>query len=242
MRYPSNRVTSVHAIFLRATFFRIRHLFTPKESHLQRRNSTQINLVAVLVKTFSADAAIWLSGWMLSVLAHWSVATVPVPYEKAASLLPPQWLIFVVGLSLPSAWLAADTTKALSYPQLLPFAGLPSVLKKVYESRLHQLLLTFCAMTTLILLCWLATEMPLASKLFVSAVFAIALHTLNQKTGSRRRSLLVSSLLFLALLIASQAIITARLTASFVEDKLAPLTLLNELGFGRQKREFPLND
>ncbi len=241
MRYTSTRATSVHALFFRATFSRIVNTFTTRRSYLQQQSSAQIKLTAALIKTFSADTAILLSGWILGLLACWSINTVSVPYERAALLLPPQWLPFVVCLLLPSVWLAADVTKALSYPQALPFAGLPSVLKKVYEERLHWLLLSFCFTTALILLCWIATGMPLVSKLFVSAASAIALQALDRRMSSRRRSLLASGLLFFCLFTIVQMMIVTQLTTNFVEDKLAPLTLLNELRFDRP-REFPTND
>ncbi len=246
MRYPSTRAASVHALFFRAAFSRLIDTCTTKQSYLQRpylqrQGSAQINLTAVLIKTFSADTAILLSGWLLSASASWSIGTISVPYKRAALLLPPQWLMFVVCLLLPSVWLAVDAVKALSYPQSLPFAGLPSVLKKVYEERFHWLLLSFFFVTTLMLLCWAATEMLLVSKLFVSAMFAIALRSLDQRMRSRRRSLLVSSLLFFGLFTIVQVMIMTQLTTNFVEDKLAPLTLLNKLGFDKQ-RELPIND
>ena len=61
--------------------------------------------------------------------------------------------------------------------------------------------------------------MPLLSKFFVSAVFAIALYALGQSIPSRRTSFVVSGLLFLVVLVATQTFIVLKLRADSARDK-----------------------
>lgn len=239
-RIASIRAASGRAILLRTALARVLYASAFRRTDAYRQ-STQINLTAALIKTVSVDVGILLIGWLLSLLSTGAIAALSIPYEKANLLLPPRWLVLFVCLSLPCAWLCVDVAKALSYPQALPFVGLASLLKKVYQQRLYWLLQAFCFITTLTLLCITATETLLVFKLFISVMVAITLH-FNQRLLSYRRRLLASSLIFLSLLTTNQAIITARLTASFVESIRAPLNLLNELILDPQKREFPLDD
>ncbi|MBE9062472.1 hypothetical protein [cf. Phormidesmis sp. LEGE 11477] len=245
---PSTRAPSKRALAQRVTATRsiavrvVEELFRPSQPYPKKRRA-RIDLAAVLIKTFSADASILLASWLLSSIANWAISALAtsVPYRQAALLLPSQGLIAIFCFALPSAWLAADMAKAFSYPQALPFAGLSSVCKKVYEARLYWLLLTFCWAASLLLLCWIATGMLLVSKLILSTVLAIALHRLNQKRLSRPRSIIASGLIFLSLMTFTQVAITARLTLRLIEQKNIPTGLSNRWGL-ETPREFPPDD
>jgi len=89
-----------------------------------------------------------------------------------------------------------------------------------------MLLLAFYFTAILAALCWSALAMPLASKIFVSAIFSFALYSLGQSIPSKRMSFMVSGILFLVVLVATQAFIVMRLEA---DASKANQTVLDEL-------------
>ena len=225
MRYLSPRATFaraavVRAVLLRATFARAMNSLVPRRTHTQRRKSTRFSLAAALMKTLSTDAVILLIGWLVSMLSVQAMETLTVPYDRMAMLLPPGWFVAASCLLLPSVWLAVDLSKALSYPQTLPFAGVRTTLEKCYQQRFYLLLLAFCFVAKLTLLCVVATKLLLAAKLLLSTTFVVVIHVLNRRRFSRRSALFIPGSLFLGLLFINQSIVIARLLASFVEGIL----------------------
>lgn len=134
-------------------------------------------------------------------------------------LSPPQWLIFLSCLLPSLISLFLDTLSALSNPSLLPFARSQAWTKAIYTKRFHLLLLALYFTTILVALCWSAPSMPLFSKIFVSAVFGIALYALGQSIPSKRTSFLVSGILFLVVLVATQAFIVLQMKAESAREK-----------------------
>ncbi|MEL7052047.1 MAG: hypothetical protein ABG776_10145 [Cyanobacteria bacterium J06555_13] len=128
-------------------------------------------------------------------------------------LIPSRWFIIAVCAFPAICWLFVDTLSALSNPATLPFARSKAGMKAVYARRIHLGLLAFYFTAILVALCWSAFSMLLVSKLFVSAVFAIALYALGQSIPSRRLSFIVSGLLFVVVLVTTQAFIVTRLEA-----------------------------
>ncbi|MEM8505374.1 MAG: hypothetical protein AAF716_19750 [Cyanobacteria bacterium P01_D01_bin.1] len=226
MRYLSTRPTFNYAILLRVAFARMVDTVVTKRADDQR-GFGPANLATVLVKTLCADVGMLLIGWLVGAFSIWTISTIAVPYHRAAALLPPGWFVLISCLLFPFIWLATDVIKALSYPQALPFAGLRTVLQKSYQQRFYWLLMTFCFVANLTLLCALATKMLLISKLFVSALLVVVFHAFNKRKFSHRLSLFMASVLFLSLLFANQAVVTARLTASFAESIANSLNLNN---------------
>ena len=102
------------------------------------------------------------------------------------------------------------------------------------------MLLAFYFTAILVALCWSALTMVLVSKIFVSAIFAFALYALGQSIPSKRLSFVVSGILFLVVLIATQAFILMRLEANAGK---ASQDVLNELGNPQQeKTEAPFKE
>jgi len=133
--------------------------------------------------------------------------------DNVGLLKPPTWFVFTV-CTLPSAlWLFIDSLSAMSNPAGLPFARARSAMKAMYAKRIHLLLLAFYFTAILVALCWSAFAMLLASKLFVSAIFAVALYALGQSIPSRRLSFVVSGILFLVVLVATQSFIVLKMEA-----------------------------
>lgn len=132
---------------------------------------------------------------------------------------PPKWFLFL-SCSLPAtAFLCVDGLTALSNPASLPFGQSQGHMKAIYAKRFHLMLLGFYFTTILVALCWSAASMPLVSKVFVSSLFSIALYALGQSIPSRRTSFIVSGILFVVVLIATQAFIVLKLEADSERGK-----------------------
>lgn len=151
-----------------------------------------------------------LLGWLFSSAISAVDATTDL---SRVVLTPPKWLIFFSSALPALIYLGADTLTALARPNTLPFARSESQLKAIYARRFHLFLLAFYFTAILVALCWSAGSMLLVSKLFVSAVFAIALYALGQSIPSRRTSFIVSGILFLVVLITTQSFIVLKLDA-----------------------------
>lgn len=154
-----------------------------------------------------------------------SVVVAPVNLERAL-FVPPQWLI-MTACALPALLcLFVDALSTLTNPVALPFARSKLGTQTIYAHRIHLMLLAFYFTAILVALCWSALTMVLVSKIFVSAIFAFALYALGRSIPSKRLSFVVSGILFLVVLIATQAFIVVRLEAS---ANNAGQDVLNEL-------------
>ncbi|MGB3299922.1 MAG: hypothetical protein WBA76_16775 [Phormidesmis sp.] len=154
-----------------------------------------------------------------------SAVVAPVNLERAL-FVPPQWLI-MTACALPALFcLFMDALSTLSNPVALPFARSRLSTQAIYAHRIHLMLLAFYFTAILVALCWSALTMVLVSKIFISAVFAFALYALGRSIPSKRLSFVVSGILFLVVLIATQAFIVIRLESS---ANNAGQDVLNEL-------------
>ncbi|MEL6471796.1 MAG: hypothetical protein AAFQ74_18880 [Cyanobacteria bacterium J06623_4] len=183
---------------------------------------------AVVGQSISVDVVVLLLSALLGVILSGAVNAITTTSTVDISMVkPPLWFVFVACV-LPSAlWLFVDTLSALSNPMVLPFARSKMAMKALYAKRMHLLLLFFYFTSILVALCWSAFSMLLVSKIFVSAVFAIALFALGQSIPSRKLSFLVSGILFLVVLIATQAFIILRLESDSARANQEALDGLN---------------
>lgn len=132
---------------------------------------------------------------------------------------PPKWFLFL-SCSLPAlAFLCLDGLTTLSNPASLPFGRSQGHMKAMYAKRIHLMLLGFYFTAILVALCWSAPSMLLMSKVFVASLFSIALYALGQSIPSRRTSFIVSGILFMVVLIATQAFIVLKLEADSERGK-----------------------
>lgn len=163
------------------------------------------------------DVVLVAASLLLGVILSGAVDAIAVSETLNVSLIrPPLWFIFL-SCVLPSVlWLFVDVLSALSNPAVLPFARSRVAMKGLYAKRMHLLLLAFYFTSILVALCWSAYSMLLISKIFVAAIFAIALFALGQSIPSRRMSFIVSGILFLVVLITTQAFIVMKLEADSV--------------------------
>ncbi|MEL6603601.1 MAG: hypothetical protein AAFP20_10310 [Cyanobacteria bacterium J06614_10] len=183
---------------------------------------------AVVGQSISVDVVVLLLSALLGVILSGAVNAITTTSTVDISMVkPPLWFVFVACV-LPSAlWLFVDTLSALSNPMVLPFARSRRAMKALYAKRMHLLLLFLYFTSILVALCWSAFSMLLVSKIFVSAVFAIALFALGQSIPSRKLSFLVSGILFLVVLIATQAFIILRLESDSARASQEALDGLN---------------
>ena len=129
---------------------------------------------------------------------------------------PPRLLFPILAVLPPLCFLSKDVFSAVRNPEALPFARSRNSRLAIYTSRVHTHLLAFYFCSILAALCWSAPSMVMFSKLFVSAVFSIALYALGRSIPSRKMSFLVSGVLFVVMLIATQVFIVLRLEADTV--------------------------
>ncbi len=126
---------------------------------------------------------------------------------------PPQWLILATLLIIPVWYLILDGMSTMGNRLRLPFAGSQQRAKRIYAGRVHLVLLAFYFNAILVALCWSAAAMPLFSKLFLAAVFSIAIYALGQSVPSTRLSYLLSGVLFVVVLVTTQAFIIYKMQA-----------------------------
>lgn len=170
---------------------------------------------AAIKQSISVDLVLLLVSLVVGFLFSVIVSTIEVPSDivEGARLLPPQWLILFACLAPALLSLFTDGISVLSNPAALPYARSQSSSQAIYFKRVHSLLLAFYFTAIVVALCWSAITMPLFSKLFVSAIFSFALFALGHSIPSKRTSFVVSGVLFLVVLIATQVFIVKRLEA-----------------------------
>lgn len=168
----------------------------------------------VIRQTIGVDIFLLFISLLTAVLFSSAIGVMDGTNDLGTLMLrPPRWFLFFACAIVPGFYLFIDGLSALSNPRVLPFARSQAAMKAIYAKRIHLLLLAFYFIAILVALCWSAPSMVLASKFFVAAVFAIALYALGQSIPSRRLSFIVSGILFLVVLIATQTFIVFRLEA-----------------------------
>ncbi|MGC1306664.1 MAG: hypothetical protein WA885_05500 [Phormidesmis sp.] len=180
----------------------------------------QINPQVAASQSLGIDIFLVLVSLLMGGLFSSAVRSVNVAGDLSGDFLKPSaWLIFLVCLLPAVGCLLADVVSILSNPGALPLAQSKSRMNAIYAKRMHLLLLAFYFTAILVALCWSALSMPLISKLFVSAIFSLALYALGQSIPHKRLSFVVSGLLFLVVLIGSQTFIVLRLEADSEQTK-----------------------
>ena len=182
----------------------------PNQPPVARKVDTRTGIL----QSLGVDVALVVLSMMIGVLFGGAISGIETAeVENVGALKPPIWFIFAA-CTLPSiVWVFLDLLSAISNPAVLPFARAKTAMKALYAKRFHLLLLAFYFTAILVALCWSAFSMLLVSKIFVSAVFAIALNALGLSVPSSRLSFIVTGLLFIIVLVATQAFIVFKLEA-----------------------------
>lgn len=128
----------------------------------------------------------------------------------AEAPVPPAWLIFLSILGLPVFYLLRDGLNAPGNRLKLPFSVSPQRTRQIYAGRLHLVLLTLYFNAIVVALCWSATAMAVTAKLYLAAVFAIAIFALGKSIPSTRLSFALSGILFVVVLLATQTFIVTK--------------------------------
>lgn len=142
---------------------------------------------------------------------------------------PPQVLIVVSSVAIPVFYIMTDVSNALGNRLKLPFAGSRQRAQHIYAKRIHLGLLALYFNAILVALCWSASAMPVMSKIYLAAVFAIAIYALGQSIPSTKLSFTLSGVLFIIVLLTTQTFI---ITKTQAEAEQAGAELRERLGNG----------
>lgn len=123
---------------------------------------------------------------------------------------PPQLVVVVSSLMVPVFFMAMDGLNATGNRLKLPFAGSRKRAQQIYATRIHLSLLALYFNAILVALCWSASAMPVMSKIYLAAVFAIAIYALGQSIPSTKLSFTLSGILFVIVLLATQTFIITK--------------------------------
>ncbi|MEM8611986.1 MAG: hypothetical protein AAGF93_08200 [Cyanobacteria bacterium P01_H01_bin.105] len=175
-----------------------------------------IDLIIVLV---AAVAAL-----LFSQAINLAVASASINQTLQA---PPQLLVVLSSLMIPVFYMAMDGLNAAGNRLKLPLAGSRKRAQQIYARRIHLGLLALYFNAILVALCWSASAMPVMSKIYLAAVFAIAIYALGQSIPSTKLSFTLSGVLFVIVLLATQTFI---ITKTQVEAEQAGQELRQRLG------------
>ena len=140
---------------------------------------------------------------------------------------PPRFLVVLSSLLIPAFFMAMDGINAAGNRLKLPFAGSRKRAQQIYARRIHLSLLALYFNAILVALCWSASAMPVMSKVYLAAVFAIAIYALGQSIPSTKLSFTLSGILFVIVLLATQTFI---ITKTQAEAEQAGQELRQRLG------------
>ncbi|MEO0868473.1 MAG: hypothetical protein AAFY17_08485 [Cyanobacteria bacterium J06642_11] len=147
---------------------------------------------------------------------------------------PPLFLVVLSSMAMPVFYILMDGLNALSNRLKLPFAGSRQRAQKIYARRIHLGLLALYFNAILVALCWSASAMPVMSKIYLAAVFAIAIYALGQSIPSTKLSFTLSGLLFVIVLITTQTFI---ITKTQAEAEQAGAELRERLENGNKQKK-----
>ena len=140
---------------------------------------------------------------------------------------PPLLLVVASSLLFPVFYTVMDGLNAAGNRLKLPFAGSRKRAQQIYAKRIHLGLLALYFNAILVALCWSASAMPVMSKIYLAAVFAIAIYALGQSIPSTKLSFTLSGILFVIVLLATQTFI---ITKTQAEAQQAGQELRERLG------------
>ncbi len=123
---------------------------------------------------------------------------------------PSKLLVILTSVIIPVFYIAMDGLNAANNRLKLPFAGSRKRAQNIYARRIHLTLLAMYFNAILVALCWSASAMPVMSKIYLAAVFAIAIYALGQSVPSTKLSFTLSGILFVIVLLATQTFIITK--------------------------------
>lgn len=163
-------------------------------------------------QTLGANASLFVVSLLIGIVCGGVIGIADASRGIEGLLLKPLPLFVCWVCSAPSlVFLISDTIKASHrYPARMPFGYPLPRIKAIYARRIHIVLLAVYFSSMVAAFCWSVPAMPVVSRLFVAAVFAIALYALGQSIHSRRKSFAVAGTIFLMVLVATQLFILVR--------------------------------
>lgn len=170
-----------------------------------------VDLRSAINQTLGADAFLLVGSLLIGIVCSGVTSSLRTGSELNGSTIGMlSWFVFGA-CNVPSLlFLLADTLKASRCPIRIPFAYPPRRVKAIYAKRVHLALLAIYFSAIFSAFCWSVPAMPVFSRLFVAAVFAIALYALGQSISSIRKSFFMTGTIFLVVLVAAQLFALAR--------------------------------
>jgi hypothetical protein len=126
---------------------------------------------------------------------------------------PPRLLVVVSCVVIPMFYIVTDMVNSTGNRLKLPFAGNRKRTQRIYARRIHLGLLALYFNAILVALCWSASAMPVMGKIYLAAVFAIAIYALGQSVPSTKLSFTLSGILFVIVLLTTQTFIITKTQA-----------------------------
>ncbi|MEM7797373.1 MAG: hypothetical protein AAF579_23320 [Cyanobacteria bacterium P01_C01_bin.118] len=126
---------------------------------------------------------------------------------------PPRWLVILSCVAIPVFYIVTDLVNSAGNRLKLPFAGNRKRAQRIYARRIHLALLALYFNAILVALCWSASAMPVMGKIYLAAVFAIAIYALGQSVPSTKLSFTLSGILFVIVLLTTQTFIITKTQA-----------------------------
>lgn len=145
---------------------------------------------------------------------------------------PPRLLVIVSSVIIPVFYIFIDMFNSAGNRLKLPSAGNRQRVQRIYARRIHLGLLALYFNAILVALCWSASAMPVMGKIYLAAVFAIAIYALGQSIPSTKLSFTLSGILFIIVLLTTQTFI---ITKTQAEAEQAEAELRQRLEQGVQQ-------
>ena len=191
-----------------------------------KTRTAQIPVVPALAVDFLIVLVAAIAAFLFSQAVNLALSSEAINQTLQA---PPQLLVEVTSLMIPVIYIVLDEMKAAGNHLQLPFAGSRKRAQQIYARRIHLGLLALYFNAILVALCWSASAMPVMSKIYLAAVFAIAIYALGQSIPSTKLSFTLSGVLFVIVLLATQTFI---ITKTQAEAEQAGEELRERLGGG----------
>lgn len=191
-----------------------------------KTRTAQIPVVPALAVDFLIVLVAAIAAFLFSQAVNLALSSEAINQTLQA---PSQLLVVVSSLMIPVVYIVIDVMNAAGNRLKLPFAGSRKRAQQIYARRIHLGLLALYFNAILVALCWSASAMPVMSKIYLAAVFAIAIYALGQSIPSTKLSFTLSGVLFVIVLLATQTFI---ITKTQAEAEQAGEELRERLGGG----------
>lgn len=233
VRYGAQRISWMASSLLAAAIYSAQFIFGCLDYSIwfMKTRNAPISVIPVLGIDLLIALVAAIAAFLFSQAVNLAVFSTSISQTLQA---PPLFLVVLSSMAMPVFYILMDGLNALSNRLKLPFAGSRQRAQKIYARRIHLGLLALYFNAILVALCWSASAMPVMSKIYLAAVFAIAIYALGQSIPSTKLSFTLSGLLFVIVLITTQTFI---ITKTQAEAEQAGAELRERLENGNKQKK-----